>query len=66
VLEECIGDLARIEKAVTSRLAAITLPESRFYVQLNNFRFARNPPSIDVLENDVTVPNDGGLSHHEL
>jgi hypothetical protein len=29
-----IGDLALIEKAVTSRLAAITLPESRLYGNL--------------------------------
>jgi hypothetical protein len=33
VLDGCIVDLALIEKAVTSRLAAITWPETRFYVQ---------------------------------
>jgi len=37
-----------------------------FTSKLIIFRVARNPPAIDVLENDETVPNGGGLTHHEL
>ena len=45
-LNKCIGDNALIEKAVTSQSAAITCPISRFYIQVNNFRFARHPATI--------------------
>jgi hypothetical protein len=42
-LDECIGDCALIEKALTNQLAAITCTRSRFFDQVNNFRFARQP-----------------------
>jgi hypothetical protein len=45
-LNECIGDLPLVEKAVTGQLAATIRKYSRFYVQVNNFRFARDPGAI--------------------
>jgi len=37
VLDECRGDNALIEKAITNLLAAITCPISRFYGQVTGF-----------------------------
>jgi hypothetical protein len=57
----CIGDLALIEKAVTSQLAAITLPESRFYGNLNTSR--RQTGGDYRLLAHKGVPSENGPSH---